>query len=164
MLDKQKENVKMIDFGFSSKYSKDDLLQERMGSQMYMAPEIQLKQPYDGQAADVFALGVILFTMIVGHEPFPNTKPEKTNITWRCIAENKPHLFWNFHCKSKNTGHITLSDDIMDLIEKMMTPNPSDRIKIQSIFAHPWIMTFPDKKKEDIKDEHFWKNTCNFYL
>ena len=35
-----------------------------------MAPEIVSSQPYQGQVVDLFALGVILFTMYSGYPPF----------------------------------------------------------------------------------------------
>ena len=38
----------------------------------YIAPEIVAHQPYSGKDADLFALGVILFTLYAGHPPFNN--------------------------------------------------------------------------------------------
>jgi serine/threonine protein kinase len=40
------------------------------GSRGYMAPEILKKVPYSGQVIDLFAFGVLLFTMYVGVPPF----------------------------------------------------------------------------------------------
>ena len=41
-----------------------------------MAPEIHQRKIYDGKSADVFALGVILFTMVVGNLPFRKAKDD----------------------------------------------------------------------------------------
>lgn len=35
-----------------------------------MAPELFKQQGYSGQATDVFALGVVLFAMLMGRPPF----------------------------------------------------------------------------------------------
>ena len=40
------------------------------GSPIYMAPEIIEQKPYDGLKADVFSLGIILFTLVLGNFPF----------------------------------------------------------------------------------------------
>merc|ERR1740117_1802502 len=41
----------------------------RAGTRGYMAPEVVARLPY-GLAADVWSLGVILFTLLCGHLPF----------------------------------------------------------------------------------------------
>ena len=38
-----------------------------VGTLLYMAPEIVEKKEYQGVQVDLFALGVILFTMRAGH-------------------------------------------------------------------------------------------------
>ena len=40
------------------------------GTETYMAPEIWAKQPYEGSAVDIFALGVLLFMLYSGNYPF----------------------------------------------------------------------------------------------
>ena len=35
-----------------------------------MSPEICAKEKYEGQASDVWAAGIVLFTMLFGHQPF----------------------------------------------------------------------------------------------
>ena len=109
MLDQQRQLIKLIDFGFATMID-DELLHERTGTEGYMAPELHYRQPYDGRAVDVFALAVTLFKMVVGHEPFENSKPEKKNLVYMCIAENRTELFWSFHCKSKKTTKSKTND------------------------------------------------------
>jgi serine/threonine protein kinase len=60
--------VKLIDFGFSSKCGQK--LANYCGTPPYMAPEITLKAPYHGEPADMWALGIILYLMLVGKFPF----------------------------------------------------------------------------------------------
>jgi len=38
----------------------------------YTAPEIYRGEKYSGEKVDIFAAGVILFIMTVGHPPFSN--------------------------------------------------------------------------------------------
>ena len=62
--------VKIIDFGFSIKATSDQKLSLFCGTPHYMDPDISKKRDYNGHAADVWALGVILFILITGKLPF----------------------------------------------------------------------------------------------
>ena len=44
---------------------------------MYMAPEILYNDQYQGQASDLFALAVILFSMRSKHQPFDKMASKK---------------------------------------------------------------------------------------
>jgi serine/threonine protein kinase len=55
-------NVKLVDFGFSQ-YRNIKKLKDRVGTPTYMAPEILEGREYNGFKADVFALGVLMFTV-----------------------------------------------------------------------------------------------------
>ena len=60
--------LKLIDFGFST--TSTDKLKMYCGTPSYMCPEIVSKEPYYGKRADVWALGVLLFTLLEGTYPF----------------------------------------------------------------------------------------------
>ena len=61
-------DVKIMDFGFAT-YNQKRLMSYG-GTMSYMAPEIMQHKPYDGQKADIFSLGVILFMSVLGKFPF----------------------------------------------------------------------------------------------
>ena len=62
-----KQQLKIIDFGFAERINRID---NYCGTPHYMAPEIVKKTPYNPQAADVWAAGVILYLIFVGKLPF----------------------------------------------------------------------------------------------
>ena len=62
--------VKLIDFGFATKCNKDEKLNSKCGTPQYMDPDLTKHNAYLGQAADNWALGVILFIMVTGKLPF----------------------------------------------------------------------------------------------
>ena len=64
--------MKIIDFGFAC-ISKEKL-RVFCGTPSYMSPEIVNKKDYWGSAADVWAIGVLLFVMLTGQVPFKSTQ------------------------------------------------------------------------------------------
>lgn len=60
--------LKLIDFGFADNSQKN--LKEFCGTPSYMAPELVLKVDYWGSFVDIWALGVILYRLLVGTFPF----------------------------------------------------------------------------------------------
>jgi len=70
-------NIKLIDFGFSILAEKSQRLKTHCGTLSYMAPEIVTKKEYYGGPVDMWALGVILYSMLFGRYPFSgSTDPE----------------------------------------------------------------------------------------
>ena len=73
---KESLDVKLIDFGFATKfdpYQKMDLI---LGSPLYMAPELIKQIPYN-EKVDVWALGCITYNLVAGITPFYANKLEK---------------------------------------------------------------------------------------
>ena len=67
-----------------------------------MAPEIHLKQPYQGHQVDLFAAGIITFIMIAGHPPFNAAIPKDYH--YKTLAANKADLFWKTHAQIKQNN------------------------------------------------------------
>jgi len=90
----------------------------------YFIPGIE----YNGEKADVWSLGVVLFTMVTGRMPFDdgdmaNLKQQiKLGVVFR-----KPKQ--------------PVSEDCKDLIRKMLTRNQHHRITVSEIKQHQWLQT-----------------------
>lgn len=109
--------MKLADFGFAAPVEGRDgsgSLFTKLGTLNYMAPEIHLKQPYQGTSIDLFAGAIILFIMVAQHPPFTTAEPKDP--FYRCLAANRADIFWKTHCQSKPEGNEFFSEDLKDII------------------------------------------------
>lgn len=128
-------NVKVADFGFSKMIQPGRLFNTFCGSPLYVPPELILRQEYHGPPVDIWALGVLLFTMVSGGLPFWEPKANVQVLLRKVLA-------------GKFTLPKHLSPDCCDLITRMLQGDPRQRITIDEIRTHPWVIkcfnTAPD--------------------
>ena len=126
-------NVLISDFGFSRKVDEDEKLFEVFGTPSYFAPET-LKCVVDdsaqgyGKAVDLWACGVILYTLLVGQGPFWH---RHDRIMYRKIMEGT----YSF----SNPEWEDIGEAPKDLIRKLLTVEPKDRLTAKEALAHPWF-------------------------
>ena len=74
MKDGSTKRIKVADFGMARDCNPNSMcLTKGMGTVSYMAPEVAAPDalaPYDGAAADVWSIGVMLYVMLVSNYPF----------------------------------------------------------------------------------------------
>ncbi|EGV61146.1 Pkinase-domain-containing protein [Yamadazyma tenuis ATCC 10573] len=104
------------------------------GTAGYTAPEVITanqdidKQNYYSKAVDIWSLGCLLYTILCGFPPFYDDDSSK--LTLKILNGDYTFLspWWD-----------EISDEVKDLIAKMLVINPNNRITIDEIFNHPWI-------------------------
>jgi serine/threonine protein kinase len=104
------------------------------GSAQYMAPELHSLvegHAYDAMKADVYSLGVCLFEMINFFLPF-GQEFEVGNKN--AIKRQKARDY-----KLKDTVERTVSQSCKDLIDKLLEPNPKQRIAAKQALEHEFI-------------------------
>jgi 5'-AMP-activated protein kinase catalytic alpha subunit len=69
LLDVQ-NRIKIVDFGLSNMYKKQEKLVTACGSPCYASPEMIKGELYDPELTDVWSLGIVLFTMMMAKLPF----------------------------------------------------------------------------------------------
>lgn len=84
------------------------------GTPSYMAPEIIQKKEYRGEAADIWALGVMLFVMLTGYFPYKGATDDE--------------LYQKINLADYPKQEISLYKKALHLISKMFIINPEERI------------------------------------
>ena len=82
--------------------------------------------------SDIWALGVILFTMLTGFPP----------VDTATTADPRYRMVSAGHLRTLlDSWNVTfLSDSVTDLMENILRPNPGDRLTLAEIRQHPWCV------------------------
>lgn len=64
----------------------------KVGTEGYMSPEIENREPFCGHEADIFAAGVVLFIITTGFQPFKSTRNDDAYFK---ALNSTPQRFWN---------------------------------------------------------------------
>ena len=120
--------LKICDFGFS-KGGFDSQPKTQIGTPAYIAPEVYAGvQPYDGQASDVWACGVLLYVTLVGRYPFQDPKdPGSSHKMMQRVLSGTTEI------------PSSLSEECKDLMGKIFVTDPKKRASIEDIYMHPWF-------------------------
>ncbi|EEU46069.1 uncharacterized protein NECHADRAFT_92813 [Fusarium vanettenii 77-13-4] len=109
-------NIKLIDFG-SAAYIKSGPFDVFVGTIDYAAPEVLAGKPYRGTEQDVWALGILLYTIIYKENPFYSIDE---------IMDRDLRI------------PFTMSEESIDLIRGMLNRDVADRFDINQVLEHPW--------------------------
>ncbi|KAJ2950465.1 hypothetical protein O0L34_g8709 [Tuta absoluta] len=124
-------NVKLTDFGFARtvRHRDRDVLSETYcGSLSYAAPEVLKGVPYLPKMADMWSIGIIMYTMLNKALPFNETSVKR-------LYEKQVLRKWRFR-----TGVVNqLSTECKKQVADLMEPEPSGRPSAAAVFQGPWI-------------------------
>uniref|UniRef100_A0A2M4A656 Putative pseudokinase domain of tribbles n=2 Tax=Anopheles triannulatus TaxID=58253 RepID=A0A2M4A656_9DIPT len=103
-----------------------DLLQDKRGCPAYVSPELlRTNTSYSGKSADMWSLGVILYTMLVGRYPFNDSEHAS--------------LFAKIS-RGQYTVPECLSSKARCMIRSLLRRDPEERITSDDVLYHPWLL------------------------
>lgn len=114
-------HIKLTDFGLAK--SSLEVCNSFVGTSEYAAPEIILNKE-QCKKVDIWTCGVLLFEFLAGVTPF---KHENSGEMYKKIV-NKTLKFPNF-----------FNDETKDLIDRMLTVIPNERISLEEIKKHEFF-------------------------
>uniref|UniRef100_A0A8C7N771 Serine/threonine-protein kinase PLK2 n=1 Tax=Oncorhynchus kisutch TaxID=8019 RepID=A0A8C7N771_ONCKI len=116
--------LKVGDFGLAAKLEPAGNRRKTIcGTPNYLSPEVLNKQGH-GCESDVWALGCVMYTMLLGRPPFETTNLKET---YRCIREARYSL------------PSSLSPQAKQLISSLLAKTPEDRPHLDHILRHDFF-------------------------
>ena len=123
----EKMEIKIGDFGLATKLEFDGEKKRTIcGTPNYIAPEILDGKVGHSYEVDVWSLGVIIYTLLIGKPPF-ETPDVKT--TYKKIKMGS----YSF------PDHVTISDSAKGLITRILNLDPARRPTLDEIMQHPFM-------------------------
>jgi len=105
------------------------------GKLPYMSPEIyRNRDPFDGEAADIFSAGTILFCMLTGNRSYQRPHTSDAQFYWMTHGLDSLLKDWQ----------VELSEEGMHLLKNMLQMRPQLRLTLDEIARHPWF-SFADE-------------------
>ncbi|ESO13088.1 hypothetical protein HELRODRAFT_63454, partial [Helobdella robusta] len=120
-----------LEEGLVLENEKSDHLYNKHGCLAYISPEILYScDGYSGKAADVWSLGVILYTMVAGQYPFHDNEIVTLFKKIRSGFYRLP---------------ACLSLEVKCLLKNLLRLEPSSRMSVDEILSHPWFTQDEEK-------------------
>ncbi|XP_069487205.1 serine/threonine-protein kinase PLK4 isoform X2 [Ambystoma mexicanum] len=127
-------NIKIADFGLAAQLKMPTEKHFTMcGTPNYISPEIATRSAH-GLESDVWSLGCMLYTFLVGRPPF-DTDTVKNTLNKVVLAD---YEFPSF-----------LSMESRDLIYQLLRKNPADRLSLSSVLDHPFMTKCSSIRSKD---------------
>ena len=122
-----KMEIKLGDFGLATKLDFDGEKKRTIcGTPNYIAPEVLEGKSGHSYEVDIWSLGVIIYTLIIGKPPFETTD---VKTTYRRIKQNS----YSF------PEHVPISDGARDLISRILTGDPTKRPNLDEILQSDFL-------------------------
>lgn len=144
--------AKLGDFGSSVWVNDGSYLKGNVGTVGFQAPELCQGKKFDGEKADLFALGVTFFEMVTGVPPFSKAEPSDV---WYKLFVKENAKYWQK--LSEYFGPGVLTREFAILANRLMCSVPEGRGTFASMQNDDWYKaSVADSEPvlaEDIKEE-----------
>ena len=121
VLNQRSKNVTLTNFCLGKHLMNErDMLKDQRGSPAYISPDVLSGKPYLGKPSDMWALGVVLFTMLYGQFPFYDSVPQELFSKIKSAEYTIP-----------DDGRV--SEDTKSVIRKLLLTDPSKRLTASEV-------------------------------
>jgi calcium-dependent protein kinase len=143
--------VKVIDWGLATNFTETSMT-KAVGSMTYAAPEVIASNDTKvyTQACDVWSVGVLAYVMLCGKPPFWGSRDQHYK-----NAKNERYPF-------KDAPWDRMNENVKDFVRKLLKAKPSDRLPIEKVVQHPWLVSPPSEAADSVISADVVKNLKAF--
>eukprot|EP01097_Dermamoeba_algensis_P001806 TRINITY_DN1692_c0_g1_i1.p1 TRINITY_DN1692_c0_g1~~TRINITY_DN1692_c0_g1_i1.p1 ORF type:complete len:335 (+),score=75.42 TRINITY_DN1692_c0_g1_i1:107-1111(+) len=120
------ELIKITDFGLAKEFGTAKL-ETACGTEGYIAPEVLTEETY-GPACDMWSLGVIIYVLLSGTQPFYGNNPKEVLERIKKVDYDFVDPSWQF-----------VSEDAKNLIKNLLLKDPQKRMTASECMDNPWV-------------------------
>ncbi|NXK62635.1 PASK kinase, partial [Sylvietta virens] len=110
--------IKLVDFGSAAYLEPGKLFYTFCGTIEYCSPEVLSGKPYHGPELEMWSLGITLYTLVLGENPFCELEEALAAI----LSPPRP-----------------VSEGLMDLMAGLLHPVPEQRMTLAMLAEDPWL-------------------------
>mmetsp|Transcript_26324 Transcript_26324/g.43705 ORF Transcript_26324/g.43705 Transcript_26324/m.43705 type:complete len:545 (+) Transcript_26324:148-1782(+) len=144
------DNAKVADFGLAAVYrhvhaDASFLQHTKVGSMMYAAPEVLISTAmtgYDAARADMWSLGIILFSMLSGTLPFECAAASRCKRYAAVLRQGIQVM-----CPEN------LSSQVTSLLARLLHPDPNQRFTTEQALQCEWLRDASNALTLGVRDE-----------
>ena len=116
-------DLKIVDFGLSSRIKKNQKLNNTVGTPYFISPEMLIGE-YD-EKCDIWSIGVILYYMLSGKFPF--------------FSGQNHEIFQKIEKDEPKYSELKVSESAIDFLKKCLTKDPKLRPSAKECLYHKWL-------------------------
>lgn len=127
----QDMHIKIADFGLATQLKRPDERHVTMcGTPNYISPEVVSRASH-GLTADVWGLGCMFYTLLVGQPPF-DTDAVQSTLNKVVMSDYQMPSFISYEAR--------------DLIDKLLKKNPNERISLEQVLQHQFMLRYSNSQ------------------
>ena len=153
----QNYDLKICDYGFATKFLNNNNERKKLkiplGTEAYCAPEILEGKEYDGDKADIFSIGALLFVLMTKNFGFIDARINNSSfntkrILYKLIKDKQYKQYWEI---LETKFKITIeSEAFKNLYLKMVAYDPEERPSIDDIKKDEWMQDIINASPEQL--------------
>ena len=116
------------DLGLAAYLKPGEYIVKRAGTSAFMAPEVMKLEPASFKS-DIWSLGIILYTMVCTHLPFPS----------KYYKEDREKKMLKLEIMYTDAAFESVNSSCIDLIRGMLEKDQNMRLGIEDVLMHPWL-------------------------